>query len=90
MNRDIYILEKACDELENWADGSNYADYSLDQALTKERLERVIFYLQTGAYDLAKDYLGFLKEWKEDLGNRQELLEAVENIIVWLEESTGE
>lgn len=86
MNREISILERACDELENWSDGSNYADYSLDQALTKEKLERVIFYLQTGAYDLAKNYLGFLAEWKEDLEDRREILEAVESIMEWLEE----
>lgn len=75
------ILENYRNELLEWDQESNCSGFDADMDLTRRRLDKLLYCLQRGELVRAASYAGFLEELKEDVENREEILEAIEGIL---------
>lgn len=79
-NEAVLVLERYYNQMYSWESDSNCGGYDSDVALTKDKLEVLIYYLQMGYLASAHVYMDFLSELKEDIGE-QNVLEAIDCII---------
>lgn len=86
LDESVAILERYCNELDNWSQDSNCSTFDADMALTKEKLETLVCYLEVRYWSGASAYLSFLEEMSEDLCIK-DICEGVEVILSSIKEN---
>lgn len=77
----ISVLEEILNDLGTWCQTSNFEDFDADKALTKEKLESILYHIGKNDFDAAGTYLPFLRELREDYLNKEKYLEAIDIVI---------
>ncbi len=89
LEREMKVLESYYGELHAWNSDANWEDFDADMAWTRDRLRKVIYYLQIGDLEATGQYIPFLEELMAEVQDRAKVLDAVESVVEEIKEGLG-